>query len=75
MITNNKDEYDNLIDYFEANILFLNEFKWIYDFQMTELFCHSLFSKQFPTDVITLFFLTITSYVLTNNKKKFKTVD
>ena len=29
---------DNLIAYFKGSILFLNTFKWIYDFQTTDLF-------------------------------------
>ena len=57
MITNKDKNVENLIHYFKANVLFLNEFKWIYDIQMTELFCHSLFDKQFPADVIILVFL------------------
>lgn len=37
--------------YFKENIKFLNQYKWLYDFQMTELFCHSLFTEQFKQEV------------------------
>ncbi len=37
--------------FFQELVGLLNEFKWIYDFQMTEIFCDSKFEKNFPVDV------------------------
>lgn len=41
----------HLGNYFEATIKFLNEFKWIYDFQTTELFTSKLFTHHFKQEV------------------------
>lgn len=45
----------NSEQFFKCNVAFLNEFKWLFDFQMTELFCHSILDKHFPEEWVDFF--------------------
>lgn len=44
--------------FFDGVVDLLKQFNWIYDFQMTEIFCGSKFNRDFPQDVIRLLAIT-----------------
>jgi hypothetical protein len=38
-------------EYFSKAIKFLNEYNWIYDFQLTEIFSNDILELKFPHEV------------------------
>ena len=47
----NNNVIANLESYFQTTIEYLDKFKWVYDFQTTQLFTTKLFTHQFKQEV------------------------
>ena len=45
----NNSELD---DYFKNLLSLLDEYKWIYDFQVTEIFNNDILENRFPNEVV-----------------------
>ena len=49
--SNNELPIDAITRSFQVTINLLNDYKWLYDFQMTDVFSSNIFESSFPSEV------------------------